>query len=174
MKLFFSALILFFALKGHTQQKAKTTPIVLKSTITTVGSSTGYSKDKKYIIQQSIGQSGIIGKKETNAITTQQGFLTHNIVFKIDNTDIDTISESLEFVISPNPFIDHIKINFSKITTYDLNIKIYDLNGKLLFSRKYQPSNVIIVPLDKWSVATYLIQIRSGNLIKTKKILKKA
>ena len=143
---------------------------IQKSTITSVGSSTIYNN--KYSVQQSIGQTGIIGKSDVNAISVQQGFLTNSIYFKIDNSVNEVFEESLDFVISPNPFIDHIKINFSKKTSHDIHIKIYDINGKIHFSNKYIPSDKIRVSMNKFSMGNYLIQIKSGKNISTKKLLK--
>lgn len=145
---------------------------VLKSTITSVGSSTIYTSNNKYSIQQSVGQSSIIGQKEINAITVQQGFLTSNISFKINNSNNNNFKEDLEFVISPNPFIDHIKIDFSKKTIYDIYIKIYDINGKVYTIQKYPPSIKLIIPMRRFSIGTYLIQVTSGKTISTNKIIK--
>ena len=47
------------------QKTAAKKPMLLKSTITSVGSSTAYVYGDKYTVQQSIGQSGIIGKVKT-------------------------------------------------------------------------------------------------------------
>lgn len=154
------------------QQAAIKKPTLLKSTLTSVGSATVYTNNNKYSVLQSVGQSGIIGKKELKSITVQQGFLTNVIYFKINNTIEDSFKETLDFVISPNPFIDHIKIDFSKRTIHDVYIKIYDINGKIHSYEKYQPTDKIIIPMTKYSIGNYLIQIRSGEIISTKNILK--
>jgi hypothetical protein len=146
--------------------------MILRSTITSVGSTTVYSTNNKYRIQQSIGQSGIIGKKELKNSTVQQGFLYNTITFNINNSNNDLIKESLEFVISPNPFVDHIVIKFSKKTAQDIYIKIYDVNGKIHYSNKYPASKQITVPMNRYSIGTYLINVESGQKIVTKKIIK--
>jgi hypothetical protein len=146
--------------------------MILRSTITSVGSTTVYSKNNKYRIQQSIGQSGIIGKKKLKNSTVQQGFLYNTKTFNINNSNNDLIKETLEFVISPNPFVDHIVIKFSKKTAQDIYIKIYDVNGKIHYSNKYPASKQIIVPMNRYSIGAYLIKIESGQKIATKKIIK--
>lgn len=145
---------------------------VLKSTQTSVGSSTVYTKTNKFSVQQSIGQSGIVGKKEIHTITLQQGFLNNYLFFKIDNSANNSFKENFDFAISPNPFINHIKIDFLKKTIHPILIKIYDVNGKIHSSNTYTPSDKIIIPLKEYSIGTYLIQIKSGKNIVTKKILK--
>ena len=157
-----------FAFSQQTTKKYS----VLKSTITSVGSATIYTTNNNYSVQQSIGQSGIIGTKKTEKVSVQQGFLTSTLFFKVDNSSENTFKETLDFVISPNPFIDYIKIDFAKKTTYDVYIKIFDVNGKVFNSEKHQPTDQIIIPMNRFSIGTYLIQIKSGENSSTKKILK--
>ncbi|WP_343330079.1 T9SS type A sorting domain-containing protein [Polaribacter staleyi] len=153
----------------------KTNPTILKSTITSVGSTSVYpvfNSKKNYEIQQSIGQSSIIGKKTTGKTTVQQGFLNHVKIFTINNSDLEIIDESLNLVISPNPFIDHIKINFTRETKHNIHIFIYDTNGKVLFSKNYNPTDSIHIPMKYYTIGTYLIRIQSGKDKFTRKILK--
>ena len=128
--------------------------------------------NNKYRIHQSIGQSGIIGKKEVNSITVQQGFLTNTISLKVDNSKKDSFNETLDFIISPNPFVDHIKIDFSKKTTDDIYIRIYDINGKVYANKKFSPTDKIVISMRNFSLGSYLIQIESGKNSSTKKIIK--
>ena len=104
--------------------------------------------------------------------SVQQGFLTYNKEFHINNSETDFIDTSLDIVISPNPFIDHIKINFSKRTANDIQINIYDLNGKVLVSKKHKPTDVLLVPMRYFSLGTYIIQVQSGKNKFTEKLLK--
>ncbi|PQJ81563.1 T9SS type A sorting domain-containing protein [Polaribacter glomeratus] len=166
--------ILFFlnVCIAFSQQSTKKKYTVLKSTLTSVGSSAVYATDNKYSVQQSIGQSGIIGKVAVNSITAQQGFLTSTIYLKVDNSNSTTFNETLDFIISPNPFVDYIKVTFSKKTAFDIYIKIYDVNGKVYNSQKFLPSDEIVIEMRRFSIGTYLIQIKSGSSIATEKILK--
>ena len=123
-------------------------------------------------IIQSIGQSSIIGTKKTNSITVQQGFLNSTLFFKVDNSNNDSFKETLDFIISPNPFVDHIKIDFSKKTTEDIYIKIFDINGKVYSNKKFVPTDKIIIYMKNFSLGTYLIQIESGQNSSTKKLIK--
>jgi len=98
------------------QKTAAKKPMLLKSTITSVGSSTAYVYGDKYTVQQSIGQSGIIGKVKTKNMLISQGFLSNALFFSVQNSDVINFEETLNVVISPNPFIDYIKIDFSSKT----------------------------------------------------------
>jgi hypothetical protein len=169
-----TTILLVFCLVAQLHaQKTKAT--ILKSTINTVGSSSvrvALNNNKEYKIQQSIGQSSIIGKKNVAKISVQQGFLTNNKVFHINNSETDFIDTSLDVLISPNPFIDHIKINFSKATANDIQINIYDLNGKVLLSKKHKSTDVLFVPMRYFGLGSYIIHIQSGKNKFTKKLLK--
>ncbi len=158
-------LALSIGLNSYSQQ-------VLRATITSISSMRSTESIATYNIQQSIGQSGLIGAKNFDNIQIQQGFLTNSTYIHIPNSDTDNIDESLSLTISPNPFIDHVRIKFSKQTKYDVYVKIYDINGKLLFSKKQHPTNTLFVPMYNYSVGTYLLHIQSGSNRMTKKLLK--
>jgi hypothetical protein len=154
------------------QKTAAKKPMLLKSTITSVGSSTAYMYGDKYTVQQSIGQSGIVGKVKTKNTLIRQGFLSNALFFTVQNSDLINFEETLNVVISPNPFIDYIKIDFSSKTRYGIQIKIYDINGKTFTYRKYKAAESIIVPMKNFSIGNYIVQIISGRNKYVKKILK--
>tara|TARA_B110000046_G_C12924175_1_gene368510 strand:- start:542 stop:1075 length:534 start_codon:yes stop_codon:yes gene_type:complete len=154
------------------QKTAAKKPVLLKSTITSVGSSTAFMHENKYTVQQSIGQSGIIGKVKTKNTLIKQGFLSNFLFFSIQNSDVINFEETLNVVISPNPFIDYIKIDFSSKTRYEIQIKIYDINGKTFTYKKYKAAESIIVPMKNFSIGNYIVHIISGENKYVKKILK--
>lgn len=162
---------LLFSCFLYSQQTSQKKYTVKKSTITTVGSSSVYNVNNKYTIYQSIGQSGIIGTVNINKNTVQQGFLTNNFLFRIDNKNED-FKETLSFVISPNPFKDYIKIDFSEKPKHEILIRIFDVTGKNYHTKTYQPKTTIVIPLQRYSIGTYLIDIKSGKNSSTNKILK--
>ena len=172
MKKFILLFLILNQCFAFSQQSTVKKYSVQKSTLTSVGSATIYTNNNKYRIQQSVGQSSLIGKKEMKSVTVQEGFLTNSICLKIDNSKNETIKEIVDFVISPNPFVDHIKVDFSKKTTYDIYIKIYDVNGKVYANKKFLPSSKIVISMRNFSLGTYLIQINSGGNSSTKKIIK--
>ncbi|OYX24783.1 MAG: hypothetical protein B7Z06_08425, partial [Flavobacteriales bacterium 32-35-8] len=78
---------------------------------------------------------------------------------------------------SPNPFSSQINIRLPLIfNNNEFDIKIYDLNGRLVFYEKYASKNSVITinNLIKLQQATYLIKIinkETGNSI-VKKLIK--
>jgi hypothetical protein len=163
----FYLLLLFAFTQIHSQKLSR-------ATITSVGSATTYIdiQGKSLEIQQSIGQSSIIGTQNIKRITVQQGFLNTVKVFNINNSNEDFIDTSLNIIISPNPFIDYINIKFSKVTEHVIHIKIYDIQGKVLFSRKYNATASLSIPMKYYSAGSYLIYIQSGINTFSKKLLK--
>lgn len=164
-------LLCFLSCVAFSQHTAVKKYAVKKSTLTSVGSATIYNVNNKYTIYQSIGQSSIIGTVKTNKNSIQQGFLTNNFLVTIDNKN-DDFKETFSFVISPNPFKDHIKIDFATLPKHEILIRIFDITGKNYFAKTYQPKTTIAIPLQRFSIGTYLMDIKSGNNSSTNKIIK--
>ena len=165
-------LVFFTVFRMYSQNTANRNSVLFKSTITSIGGKNSTIIDGKYRITQCTGQSGIIGTRKSNLLMVQQGFITNTINFRINNLEKDVFEEKLDLTISPNPFVDHIKIDFSKRTIYDVEVQIFDLNGRFIFSEKYQPTESIVVPLTNLANAMYIVLVTSGSDKFTKKIVK--
>jgi hypothetical protein len=158
--------IFFFLFVTHIYSQVKSS--VLTSTLTSVGASSLPVFDHKYVVRQSIGQDGIIGKANLNVASIQQGFLVYFKSFspkKLKNKDF-------EFVIYPNPFVAYLNIDFFKNTRDNVSIKIFDVLGKIYSSTKYLPTDKITIPLQKLSSGNYLVEVKTGEHTVTKKIFK--
>ena len=167
--------LLFFPLlfcNIYNLQSQDKTPKLLSSTITSVSSTSNILQNNKVIVIQSIGQSGVIGTKKNNSTSIQQGFLNNAKHYKVDNSKNSDFEEILDLVISPNPFIDFIKIDFSAKTKKPVHIRIYDTNGKVFTYEKYPATEHLIVPMKNFAIGNYIVQIVSGKNKYVKKILK--
>lgn len=162
----------FFSLCNFAQSTSENTRdlVLLKSTITSAGSSSSVTLNDEITILESIGQSGIVSKAEFDSTEIQQGFLTNVRFFEVNNTDQSEFNQYL--VISPNPFSDYIKIEFSVKTQHPVHLKIYDVNGKVFTYNTYPPSKSIIVPMTRYSIGSYLLHLVSGKSKHVKKIFK--
>lgn len=158
--------------KIYSQKTLDKDLVLLKSAITSVGSSASIPVDKKYNIIQSIGQSGNVGTIKSNSITVQQGYITNCIVYTVDNSKKEEFEEKLDLVISPNPFVEYIRIDFAKKMRQEVSVQIFDSNGRYVFSEQYQPTNSIVIPMLNFATSTYLVVITSGKDHFTKKIIK--
>ena len=126
---------------------------------------------KNYYIQQSIGQSGIIGLAAKNNLYVQQGFLNNANIFEINNTT-DDFEKAVSFTVYPNPVVDYVTILFTEKPTVPIQISLYDVRGRLILTEKYLPSISLTVPIRPLSEGVYLLHIISGKSIGSKKILK--
>lgn len=158
--------IFLLVIKIYPQQRNHIS--LLKSAITAIGSSAVSISNGNYYVHQSIGESGMVGTVDLESTSHQQGFLTYVIANKEDNS----VNEIFDLVIYPNPFIKYLKIDFSKTTHETIFIKIYDVLGKIYFSKKYLPNDKIKIPVEKLRSGNYLIQIKTGKQIVTQKVFK--
>ncbi|WOC39350.1 T9SS type A sorting domain-containing protein [Polaribacter sp. HL-MS24] len=148
-------------------------PMLLKSTISTVGSETSMVVfGGKNRVLESIGQSGIIATSTFDAMEIQQGFLTNIRFYEVNNTDQPEWNQSIPIVISPNPFTDYIQIEFSVKTKYPIHLKIYDLNGKVFSHQTYPSAKSITVPMKKYRIGGYIVRLVSGQNKYVEKIFK--
>ena len=76
--------------------------------------------------------------------------------------------------IFPNPTESQLNIIIDEQSSIEVDAEIYDLNGKMIFMKKYQ-SNSIQIYINDFSTGTYLLKLKdkNGNLIKTNKFIKK-
>ena len=155
------------------QQTTTEKAVLLKSAITNVGTVTSLSiSNDKYKVIQSVGQSGIVGGVEFNNMNVQQGFLTNTRYFYIKNSDSVNFKEAFPIVISPNPFVDYIKIDFSIRTQHSIHLKIYNINGEIYKNEMFEAAKSITVPMKNFSIGTYLISVVSGENKYVEKIFK--
>ncbi|WP_298360726.1 thrombospondin type 3 repeat-containing protein [Runella sp.] len=79
------------------------------------------------------------------------------------------IEENSQIVISPNPFIQNIKIEFPSEFGLRSNVEVLDLNGKMVWSMM-SIKNQEIINLSKLPKGVFLLKITSINTEKTKTI----
>jgi hypothetical protein len=166
--------ICFFILYSAFPQSAiKKNPSLLKSVITSVGSSSVTLKNTtgNYYIQQSVGQSGMIGLATKNNLYVQQGFLNNAKIIEIDNSPGD-FEKAVSFTVYPNPVVEYVTILFTEQPTEPIEIGLFDVAGRLVFTEKHPPSINLTIPIKSLSEGVYLLHIMSGKSIGSKKILK--
>lgn len=92
-----------------------------------------------------------------------------------DDEDILSFLESPKrpMIISPNPFIDELEINLVHTPTTEVNIRLYDAQGKIVLNEIVEPNQFISIKTnDKFNPGVYYYTIKydssnqSGKLIK--------
>jgi hypothetical protein len=142
-------------------------PGSLRSVLSTGGSSGVFtSGDHRYFFQQSIGQPGITGLSEKNSIMLRQGFLQ-----PLSNSTAAPRMATLPAVISPNPFSSGILISVSEEIP-DLDVFLYDLNGRLIWLRKFHAARELTIDMGSLPSGVYIIRLSAQTKSSYSKIFK--
>lgn len=87
----------------------------------------------------------------------------HTISWQVDasSLSISSISEQrFQFQLTPNPASEVITLNLNSENINSYSVKIFDLNGKLMYrKKKITPLNPHKILVDKWSSGSYFIKI---------------
>ena len=162
------AITLFFI--QFTQAQNTTSDYLVRATTGVAGSSENISyNNKQYVVQQSIGQASVIGTFYDGNDTFRQGFIQPNVLAKIVDAAIPL---NLAAVIYPNPFTESVTLSFSEKITNTVEVSVFDLLGRLVFSKSYAADQNIHVQFNNLSVANYIIKVTANNKQFIKKILK--
>ena len=148
-------LVVFFIAGGtlFAQETVRSTVGVNGNSTTTVVSG------KQYVVQQSVGQASVIGNHTTQDITVLQGFIQPPIIIE-PGLDEDN---SLQAVVFPNPFSSNVQVRFSEEIDAPLSITLYDISGRVVFSKEMAPTREIQLDFDFLSSASYVLSISQAN-----------
>lgn len=94
--------------------------------------------------------------------------------FAVASTTLGTsiFDNHLEMSFFPNPTKEILHINFGKLTNQKSDVKIVDINGKLVYTTSIDnPSVIEKFNLPKLSKGMYLVKVTSGNNQVSKKII---
>jgi len=170
ISLFISALLILLFIQ-FSQAQNTSIDYLVRATTGVAGSSENITANNKgYIVQQSIGQASAIGTFSAENYMVRQGFIQPNVLAKIIDT---TIPLSLEAIIYPNPFVESVTISFSEQITNKVEVTVFDLLGRLVFSNSYVAEQKLKVEFKNLSVADYILKVTANNKQFIKKILKK-
>jgi hypothetical protein len=164
LRVFITILSLLFAL--HTSQGQAV--IKLRSAISTGGSTKTFSlQGKQYQMQQTIGQSGVIGLSYNSSYLLRQGFIQPL------KGSVNTISaETLPLTIFPNPFSGNITISLSETISDFLYVTLFDLNGKIVFLKKYGANQKLNLDVGFLSPAVYILRVNTNTKYYYSKLFK--
>lgn len=123
-----------------------------------------------YIVQQSIGQTSVIGTFSDSEYILRQGFIQPNVLAKIITKDIPV---NLEATIYPNPFVDSVTLAFTEKIEGNVEVAVFDMLGRLVFSNNYQAEQNLKVQFYNLSVADYILKVSANNKQFVKNIVKK-
>ncbi len=91
---------------------------------------------------------------------------------EIPNLNIDN-----KFMVVPNPFSDIMLLTFFASDTQKVNIRLFDITGKLIHEKEVQKISgmnaVAFDDLNRLSAGTYILRIVDGNQVFTEKVIKR-
>ena len=158
MKKYFNAffLISFFSMSAQLHHQALTVQ------------SNNYISSE-LVVFQSIGQLSPIGNYSRNNNKVFQGFQQP----LMKKYYINKTSNPL-LVAFPNPFLDHINFLFKDYHPSQVNISIYDVNGKLIKEfNKGLNQDLLSLNLEDIKDSNYLITFKAPGFFYSTKIIKK-
>lgn len=140
----------------------------MRSALSIGGSSVTILADgQQYYLQQSIGQSGIIGLTRNGNIQLRQGFIQ-----PLENSVKTVSSGTLQASIFPNPFSEHIIVSLYEEIRDLLFVTIYDLNGKIVYLRKQETPQQVILDTGPLPPGIYFIRISTPTKYLSSKLIK--
>ena len=166
----FFLLTICFVFSMKAQQRVDSNSYrIMRSNIGAGGSSKTMSTSKgQYVISQSIGQSSIIGTYSNNGYYLRQGYQQPPSNIKVVKK---SSTNDLFATVHPNPFGQSVSISFTESITKTISVSVYDISGKLIYSKEFPPSKNIDLDLKHISNGSYLLKaISNGKLFNAKLI----
>jgi len=161
-----SAFFLVTLIKGQNIES----PHLIRATLGAAGSSQSITiNNKPYVVQQSIGQLSAIGTFNKAGYTLRQGFIQPNVLAKIVDTKMPI---DLEVTFYPNPFVKDVSIAFTQEVKGNIQVVIFDMLGKLVFSKNVPAVQVLKMQFDNLSLGGYILKITANKKQLIKNIIK--
>lgn len=127
----------------------------------------GVSSTTQLKVLYTVGQQSVTGTS-TNGYVVQQGFQQN-----FWNTRISENFNTIQVTAYPNPFIDKQSITFSSSPSEVVNVLIFDLLGRIVYSNSHSlENNTIILELKNLSSAEYLVTLSAPYYSHSLKISK--
>ena len=119
------------------------------------------------LIKQTIGQQSVIGNYIGDNIFVGQGFLQGNFAKK------SISATSIEVLTYPNPFVSTLNFQFSTNITTPIDIKLYDVVGRVVYAAKTSiENNLLIIENLALPNGSYIISLKAQNLNYTTSLIK--
>jgi hypothetical protein len=162
-------LLIAILASGRGQLAPAQDPVQIRYTLST-GSATGTVSvnGKKWYALQSIGQSSVIGSFTKGELVLHQGFLQPYSLIVVSH-DLPEFKAD----VYPNPFVNSFSISFAEEILNSLTVTLFDIDGKVLYSGRFAPSQKITINNGDLPPGFYIIKILNGQRQFTQRVIKK-
>ena len=120
------------------------------------------------VVTQTIGQQSLVGTSNTTFVVMQgfqQSFWGKYIA--------SNPTEVIQARTYPNPFVQTVNFEFSKVITEEIDINVFDLGGRLVFEQKKKADNLILtITLPFLPSSQYLVRLSTSSFTHFTKIIK--
>lgn len=170
MKLFLSLLlgiVCFTTINGQTN----TNTSIARSTIGVAGASEKIEvNNTTYIIQQSIGQTSVIGTHKNDTHILRQGFIQADVW---DDIADDSIPLDLNVTLYPNPFASNINLAFNEQINTAITVVVFNMSGKMVMSKDFRANQIIAIEANQLTATNYIIRVTANKKQFIRHVLKK-
>ena len=144
---------------------------VLRSTLSMSGSSHQFgSGGQTYLVQESIGQSGITGTFQSDGVLIRQGFIQPDA-----QTDLYRIPtfRPLSYSFYPNPVDTKLTLQFDTEIQENIQIDVFSILGVKLKSETFSPGKRFEISLVGLPSGQYLLKLSTNGAQSFEKIIRR-
>ena len=150
-------LVLFFSLAAAAQESVEP-QLILRSTLSASAPHTNESNN--YILQQSVGQSSVIGDYESGGYLLSQGYVQAGVWANIVHPD-DVLDLRTE--VFPNPFLDEVHVSFLEPVNEPVHVFVFDNLGRQVEFVTYKETQQLSMPLGHLPPGKYYIKVATDH-----------
>lgn len=128
-----------------------------------------FANAKSYYIQESIGQRSVIRTYNANNYSLRQGFLQ-----PIDDALIsEHLDNELLGFFYPNPFIDHVNVQFEEPILDVISVTLHDILGRLVYQETFSPIQTLTINFGNLSSGSYLFRLQMRSEVMIAKLVRR-
>ncbi len=132
------------------------------------GSNSVVEGQSRLYVSQSIGQEGVIGSFQGSEYGVRQGFQQPPIlVLNVPQND-----SPLNITVYPNPVVTAVTVKFNEPVHEQIESKLFDVSGKEVFYRHFEPLQTLSIDLSHLPVGSYILVVGSEGKQFTSRLIK--
>jgi Secretion system C-terminal sorting domain len=127
-----------------------------------------------FLVQQTKNWPGVTNWGSIYAATHGRGFFKSDDYLGVDDNQQDIVINN-RINIYPNPVVSFTTIAYQLLSASDINIRVFDIHGRLVFSKEESKQSVgthqVKIDCNDFSRGTYIVHIAAGSTSTTGKFI---